>query len=63
VSAEAKGVDNTISMIHGIGTVPALVQCFFSPYATMKLATPLTFFFHEGNEFNPTSIRFNAKTI
>jgi hypothetical protein len=31
VYAEGKNVDHSISFTHGIGKIPALVQCFFSP--------------------------------
>ena len=31
VYAEGKNVDHVITFTHGIGIVPALVQCFFSP--------------------------------
>ncbi len=63
VYAEGKNVEHSISFTHGIGKIPALVQCFFSPQATMKFATPLTYFWYDNDEFNPTSIRFNDKTI
>ncbi len=61
--AEAQNIDHVIPFAHGIGVVPALVQCFFSTQASMKFASPLTYCWNQVEEFNPTSIRFNDKEI